>query len=118
MQKPGYGIDYHIRVLEISSRKKTHVYIYARTSAVHSMIGSPVRSCLCKQPSRKIFAQDNSGPHYRGGWSFSLRDDGCPGARGGASKEHVGKTRMRKTEKERDEERKGGRREIDSTCIN
>lgn len=27
-------------------------------------------SCLCKQPSRKIFAQDNSGPHYRGGWSF------------------------------------------------
>lgn len=53
-----------IRALEISPRKNSR--LYACTSAVHSMIGSPVRSCLCKQPSRKIFAQDNSGSSLSG----------------------------------------------------
>jgi len=45
MQNRGYGIDYHIRALEISPRKNSR--IYARTSAVHSMIGSlrSVRAC-------------------------------------------------------------------------
>lgn len=107
-------------------RTKTHAYIGPRFN--DRISGISVRACA-NRPSRKIFAQDNSGPHYRGGWPvfFSFSGATVVQVREEEREDEVGdvgsarKERERKRETEREGGtggREGRRREIDSTCIN